>query len=63
MSNLSHPHDWLKEDFRLSVTCQRPETCLDLEPKPALIKSFFSNSFHLFPLPIPIDIAIANILG
>jgi hypothetical protein len=63
MSNLSHPHAWLKENFRLSVTYRRPETCLDLEPRPALIESFFSNSFHLFPLLIPVDIVIANILG
>lgn len=64
MSSLSHPHACLIErGLPLVRHPPKTRTCLDFEPKPALIKSFFSISFHHFPLLIPVDIAIADILG
>jgi hypothetical protein len=64
MSSLSHPHACLIErGLGLVRHPLKTRTCLAFEPKPAPIKSFFSISFHLFPLLIPVDIVIANILG
>jgi hypothetical protein len=64
ISSLSLPHACLIErGLPLVRHPPKTRTCLAFEPKPALLKSFFSISFHLFPLLIPVDIAITNILG